>query len=169
MALQFALLLVFPALVILGALRDVTSYTIPNWISGCLILSFFPAALALGLTPATIGLHIGVFAAALAVGIAMFALNWIGGGDAKLFAAAALWFGWPAVIPFLIYTAYAGGAFTLVLLSLRSPLLRPYVLSGPRWFERLASQGEPIPYGVAIAAGALLAFPQSALMQNAGF
>lgn len=164
-----ALLVVFPALIVLGALRDVTSYTIPNWISGFLILAFFPAALALELPLTAIGLHIGIFAAALAVGVGMFALNWIGGGDAKLFAAAALWFGWPAVFPFLIYTAYAGGAFTLVLLSLRSPLLRPYVLSGPRWFERLASQGEPIPYGVAIAAGALLAFPQSALMQNAGF
>lgn len=164
-----ALLLIFPALVVLGALRDVTSYTIPNWISGLLILGFFPAALVLGLTPGAVGAHVAVLGLALAIGMAMFALNWIGGGDAKLFAAAALWFGWPAVLPFLIYTAYAGGAFTLILLSLRSPLLRPYVLSGPRWFERLASQGEPIPYGVAIAAGALLAFPQSALMQNAGF
>lgn len=165
----FSLLLVFPALVILGALRDVTSYTIPNWVSGLLILGFFPAALIIGLAPMVIGAHVGIFAAALAVGMAMFALNWIGGGDAKLFAAAALWFGWPAISSFLVFTAVAGGAFTLILLSLRSPLLRPYVLSGPRWFGRLASQGEPIPYGVAIAAGALLAFPQSALMQNAGF
>ena len=41
---QAVLLLGFPALVIFGALRDLTSYIIPNWMSGLLILGFAPAA-----------------------------------------------------------------------------------------------------------------------------
>lgn len=96
MLLQAALLLIFPVLVIVGALRDLTSYTIPNWVSGLLILGFFPAALALGLPLSTIGSNLGIGVIALVLGVAMFALRWIGGGDAKLFAAAGLWLGWPA-------------------------------------------------------------------------
>jgi prepilin peptidase CpaA len=162
---QPALLLIFPALTIVGALRDLTSYTIPNWISGLLILGFLPAALSLGLPLPTIGLHLGVGVAALVIGMAMFALNWIGGGDAKLFAASALWLGWSASMDYLLITAVAGGILTFALLGLRSPLVRPYVLSGPGWVGRLAEPKGDLPYGVAIAVGALVAFPGSALMQ----
>src|SRR4051812_30411883 len=95
-ALQLPLLLVFPALVIFAGLKDLTSYTIPNWISLALIAAFPLAALAAGLPLAGLGLHAGVGAAALVAAMVMFALGWIGGGDAKLFAAAGLWLGWPA-------------------------------------------------------------------------
>ena len=162
---QAAALLVFPALVILGALRDLTSYTIPNWISGLLILGFAPAALLVGLPLPAMGLHLGVGATALMIGMAMFALNWIGGGDAKLFAASALWLGWPGSLEFLVVTGLAGGVLTFALFGLRSPLVRPYVLSGPGWVNRLAEPKGDLPYGVAIAVGALVAFPGSALMQ----
>lgn len=161
---QAALLLVFPILVIVGALRDLTSYTIPNWISGLLILGFVPAALALGLPLSTIGLNLGVGVIVLILGVAMFALNWIGGGDAKLFAAAGLWLGWPASAEYLLVTGVAGGVLTFALLGLRSMLIRPYVLSGPAWVNRLATPGGDLPYGVAIAVGALVTFPNSALM-----
>ena len=167
---QAAALLVFPALVILGALRDLTSFTIPNWISGLLILGFAPAALLVGLPLSAMGLHLGIGVIALLVGMAMFALNWIGGGDAKLFAASALWLGWPGSIEFILVTGLAGGVLTFALFGLRSPLVRPYVLSGPGWVNRLATPDGDLPYGVAIAVGALVAFPGSALMQAwAGF
>jgi prepilin peptidase CpaA len=164
--LQAVLVLVFPALVIVGALRDVVSYTIPNWISLALIAGFPLAALALGLPLGVIGLHAGLGAAALAAGIAMFALGWVGGGDAKLFAAAGLWLGWPAAVTFLLVTGLAGGALALGLLTLRSAWLRPVVLMGPAWFTRLAEPGENVPYGLAIAVGALVAFPASPLMMG---
>ena len=48
--LQLVLLAILPALVIVAGLKDLTSMKIPNWISGLLILGFFPAALLLGLT-----------------------------------------------------------------------------------------------------------------------
>ncbi len=163
--LQAAFLLVFPVLVIVGALRDLTSFTIPNWVSGLLILAFFPAALLVGIAPMAIGAHLLIGLGALAAGMGMFALRWIGGGDAKLFAAAALWLGAPAALSYVVMTGLAGGALAMALISLRSPLLRPYVLSGPAWFGRLADPNEAVPYGVAIAAGALATFATSPLMQ----
>ena len=167
-ALQTLLLLVFPALVITAALRDVVSYTIPNWISLALVAGFPIAGLALGLPLQTLGLHLSLGAAALVAAMAMFALGWIGGGDAKLFAAAALWLGWPAILPFLAVTGIAGGLLAVGLLNLRSPILRAYVVRTPPWFARLAEPGENVPYGVAIAIGALAAFPGSALMLGLG-
>ncbi|WP_308238072.1 prepilin peptidase [Phenylobacterium sp. J367] len=126
-----ALVLVFPALVIVGALRDATSYTIPNWISLALVGTFPLAALAMGLPLPAIGLHLGIGFAALVAGMAMFALRWIGGGDAKLFAAAALWLGLPASINFLLVTCIAGGALAVMLLWLRSAWFRPITAGAP--------------------------------------
>jgi prepilin peptidase CpaA len=93
----------------------------------------------------------------------MFAVGWIGGGDAKLFAAAGLWMGLTALLPFLMVTALAGGGLAVSLLALRSVWLRPLMVRGPRWVSRLATPGENVPYGIAIAAGALAAFPESLL------
>ncbi|WP_304166126.1 prepilin peptidase [Phenylobacterium aquaticum] len=160
---QTLLLSTFPALVIVAGMRDVTSYTIPNWISLALIAAFVPAALAGGLTLPAIGLQLAFGVVALVAGMAMFALGWIGGGDAKLFAAVGLWLGWPASITYLLVTGVTGGALAVGLLSLRSLWMRPYVQGGPPWFGRLATPGENVPYGFAIAAGALTAFPASAL------
>jgi prepilin peptidase CpaA len=157
-------LLIFPVLVIAAALRDATSYTIPNWISLALVAGFPLAALTLGLPWPALALNLGVGAAALVVGMGMFAAGWIGGGDAKLFAAAALWIGWPAAIGYLAVIGVAGGALAVGLLGLRSAWVRPFVPAGPGWFARLAEPGENVPYGVAIAVGALAAFPASALV-----
>jgi len=162
--LQAALVAVLPVLVIVAGLRDLTTYRIPNWISLSLLAGFAAAAPAMGLPLSAVGVHLGVGAAALAAGMAMFALGWIGGGDAKLFAAAALWLGWPAVVTYAAVTCMAGGALAVLLLSLRSAILRPYVVSGPAWFSRLAEPGENVPYGVAIAVGALAALPSSPFM-----
>lgn len=156
-----ALVAAFPALVIVGALKDATSYTIPNWVSLGLIAVFPLAALASGVPLAGIGLHVAVGFAALVAGMAMFAMRWIGGGDAKLFAAAALWVGFPAIGTFLIATCLAGGVVVGGLLALRSIWMRPLVVTGPSWVLRLAEPNEAVPYGVAIAVGALAAFPVS--------
>lgn len=165
--LQFAQALVvavFPALVIVAALRDMVSYRIPNWISLALIAAFALAAPLLGLPLRDIGLHVGVGMAALVIGFTMFALHWIGGGDAKLFAVAALWLGWPAVATYAVTTTIAGGVLAVTLLALRSPYMRPYMVTAPPWLGRLAEPGENVPYGLAIAVGALAAFPESPLI-----
>jgi prepilin peptidase CpaA len=159
---QLALVSIFPAGVIAAALTDATTYTIPNRLSAALALAFVPAGLAVGLTPVAFAISLGLGVAGLAVGIVMFALRWIGGGDAKLLAACALWLGLGAIAPFLVWTAIAGGALAVGLLLLRKA---PLQLSnfGPAWFGRLMTPGGDVPYGVAIAAGALVALPDAAI------
>ena len=85
-----------------------------------------------------------------------FNFGWIGGGDAKLLAASCLWMGMSGVAPFLIYTGIAGGAFCLLLMTARQyfPMVAPSVSQG--WVINLMQPKGDIPYGVAIAIGALL-------------
>lgn len=156
-------LAVLPALVIMAGLTDLTSMKIPNWISGLLILGFFPAALLVGLSPTEVAIHVGVGLAALFVGAAMFAMRWLGGGDAKLLASGCLWFGLGGAAPFLLWTCVVGGLFCLALMLARQ-WAAPYVAGAPGWVGRLMEPKGDIPYGVAIAVGALLAFPQSPLV-----
>ena len=157
---------VLPAALITAALRDATSYTIPNWLSAALALAFFPAAFAIGLSPLAVAQSAALGFAALAAGVAMFAMGWIGGGDAKLFAAASTWLGLSAMGPFLVYTGVAGGALACTLMVLRSAT--PAVaVRGPAWVSRLLEPKGDVPYGVAIAAGALAAFPASLIFHAA--
>jgi prepilin peptidase CpaA len=152
---------VFALLVIIAALKDLSSFTIPNWISVSLAAAFIPAALLAhpSLSQfAHIGVNFAVGLGVLVLAAVMFALGWIGGGDAKLMAAAALWLGLGGLLPFLLYTGLAGGALALGLMALRSTWIRPIAAGGPAWTQRLATPGEAAPYGVAIAIGALAAF-----------
>jgi prepilin peptidase CpaA len=141
---------------------------IPNWISLILLAAFFPAALLVGLPPMEIAVHLGVGLAALVVGMAMFALNWIGGGDAKALAIACLWLGLGSVAPFILWTGVVGGLFCLLLLAARQyyPMVETFTPASG-WVARLLEPRGDIPYGVAIAIGALIAFPESALLLKA--
>ena len=162
-ALQLPFLAVLPALAIVAGLKDLTSMKIPNWISGLLILGFFPAALLLGLTVPEIGIHLAVAVAALLIGMGLFALRLLGGGDVKLMAAACLWLGAAGSGVFVLATAAIGGLFCLALILART-WLRPYLADGGGWLTRLMEPKGDIPYGVAIAAGVLVAWPASPLM-----
>ena len=161
--LAYVLVAVFPLLVIVAALKDVTSFIIPNWLTIAIAVAFYPAALAAGASLGAIGLATAVGVAALLVGMGMYYAGWMGGGDAKLLAGCALWMGWPAVLPFLLATALAGGALALILMQMRSNLLKPYLQRGPAWMGRLIEASDA-PYGLAIAAGALVILPRSPLV-----
>ena len=157
---EACLVSLLPILAILAALKDLTSYTIPNWISLALAGAFVLVAVAAGLPLQTVGAHVAAGFLALLAGMVLFALGWIGGGDAKLLSACCLWFGWPGGRDFLLDTALAGGGFALFLIAARNQMVRAFVpFSG--WAGRLTTPGEPAPYGVAIALGALIAFPSS--------
>jgi prepilin peptidase CpaA len=162
------MLAVFPAGVIAAALKDATSFTIPNWISIALVAAFFPVALALRLPgDALAGCAISA-AAALVCGFGLFALGWCGGGDAKLLAASALWLGWPGVMTFLLATGVAGGALAAGLMAARKGPVGAMIAAGPGWLGRLFQPDGDLPYGLAICAGALAAFPSSALVASLG-
>lgn len=159
-----AALCIFPAVMIAAALRDVTTMTIPNWMSAILIAGFFPTALLSGFAPGEILVHLGVGVAVLVVVAGMFAMRWLGGGDAKILASASLWIGSVAMSQFLLWTAVSGGVFALMLLQARR--FAPFYAGGPEWLGRLMTPKGDIPYGVAIAAGALAAYPASELVQR---
>lgn len=158
-------LAVMPALTIVAGLKDITSMTIPNWISAALVIGFFPAALAVGLPWMALLTHVGVGVAALLVAMLLFALRVFGGGDAKLMAATCLWMGLAGTGPFVLWTAVIGGLFGLVLILARQHV-QPLVAGAPNWVGTLMKPKGDIPYGVAIAAGALMAYPASPLVQT---
>ena len=68
---------------------------------------------------AEIGMHVGAAAAVLVVSFIFFARGWIGGGDAKLAAATALWLGFDQLLNYLIFASLFGGLLTLAILRFR--------------------------------------------------
>lgn len=157
---QFILLALFPGLMAYAAATDLLTMTIPNRVALALVAGFVAAALLTGLPAPAWGMHLSAGLAVLVFCFALFSFGFVGGGDAKLIAAGALWFGWQELIPFIVYTTLAGGALALVIVSARRfPL--PAGLARTEWLLRLHDPEEGAPYGIAIAAGALIAYGQS--------
>jgi prepilin peptidase CpaA len=160
MILDIARLLLFPALMAFAAASDLVTMTISNRISLLLGAGFIVLALLSGMGPHEMLSHAGAGLAVLAVAFLCFAMGWIGGGDAKVAAAAALWFGFGNLLEYLVYVSLFGGALTLLLLQFRQwPL--PAALHGQSWLMRLHSKESGIPYGIALALGALLIYPET--------
>lgn len=135
--------------------------TIPNRISLVLVAAFLVLAPLAGLGPWQIVHHFGAGLAVLVVGVLLFIPGWIGGGDAKLAAAVALWVGFENLFAYLLCVALAGGLLATVLLALRQMPL-PRMVVAETWAVRLHSRGGGIPYGIALAVGALSIYPQTA-------
>jgi prepilin peptidase CpaA len=160
MILDIARLMLFPALMAFAAASDLFTMTISNRISMALAAGFLLLALPSGMGFYDILLHVGAGAAVLTVAFACFAMGWIGGGDAKVAASAALWFGFGHLLTYLVYASLFGGALTLLLLQFRQwPL--PYALAGQTWLLRLHAKESGIPYGIALAIGALTIYPET--------
>ena len=160
MILDIARLLLFPALMAFAAASDLFTMTISNRVSLALLGGFFGLAVFSGMGLHDMLLHVGAGAAVLAVAFACFAFGWVGGGDAKIAAGVALWFGFGHMLDFLVYASLFGGALTLLLLQFRQwPL--PYPLSSQSWLLRLHDRESGIPYGIALAVGALMIYPDT--------
>ena len=157
--LEHPILFVFPAAMAFAASMDLLTMTIPNRISLTLIAAFLVAVPVTGMPWDQFIWHLGAGGLVLSFGIAMFALGWMGGGDAKLIAAASLWVGFENLPMFLAQIAVLGGVLSVAILAYRSfPIgSRPI----PKWAARLHTAGGGIPYGIAIAGGALLIYPQT--------
>jgi prepilin peptidase CpaA len=160
MILDIARLLLFPALMAFAAASDLFTMTISNRVSLALAASFLALALLSGMALPDILSQVGAGATVLAVAFVCFAMGWVGGGDAKVAAAAALWFGFGHLLNYLVYASLFGGALTLLLLQFRQwPL--PYQLAGQPWLLRLHAKESGIPYGIALAIGALTVYPET--------
>jgi prepilin peptidase CpaA len=160
MILDIARLMLFPALMAFAAASDLFTMTISNRVSLLLLGGFLGLAVLGGMGLHDILLHAGAGAAVLAVAFACFAMGWVGGGDAKVAAAAALWFGFAHLLDYLLYASLFGGALTLLLLEFRQwPL--PWSLAGQPWLLKLHNKDTGIPYGIALAIGALVIYPET--------
>lgn len=160
MILDLARLFLFPALMAFAAASDLFTMTISNRVSLLLIAGFFVLALLTGMPLATIAMHLGAGLSVLVVAFGCFAFGWIGGGDAKVAAAAALWFGFDHLMPYLVYASLFGGALTFLMMEFRAwPL--PYALGSQQWLLRLHAKDSGIPYGIALAIGALMIYPET--------
>ena len=93
MILDIARLLLFPALMAFAAASDLFTMTISNRVSLALVAGFFILAPLGGMGLHDMLLHAGAGAAVLVAAFACFAMGWVGGGDAKVAAGVALWFG----------------------------------------------------------------------------
>jgi prepilin peptidase CpaA len=160
MILDIARLLLFPALMAFAAASDLFTMTISNRVSLALAAGFLILALMSGMGLHDLLSHVGAGAAVLAAAFVCFAMGWMGGGDAKVAAAVALWFGFGHLLDYLVCASLFGGALTLLLLQFRQwPLPSP--LTGQAWLLRLHAKESGIPYGIALAIGALMIYPET--------
>jgi prepilin peptidase CpaA len=167
MLLDAARLLIFPTVMAFAASSDFFTMTISNRISLILVGGFFALALGTGMPAVEIANHLAAGGLILALTFVFFLRGWVGGGDAKLAAATALWFGWTYLFDYLLYASLLGGVLTLALLEFRK-LSMPAMLVGKEWAERLHRPGGGVPYGIALAIAALVVYPSTTWMQALG-
>jgi len=152
------LLTVFAGLMAAAAFEDFRRLTIPNLIPAVLCIlwpaHFVAAGPSLYGALAAIGCALAVFL----VGAVFFARGWLGGGDVKLLASAALWVGAAATPTLLLMTGVLGGVMALFLLMPFGWQLAASarLMLGQVPLEHEGGAAAPIPYGIAIAGAAVI-------------
>jgi prepilin peptidase CpaA len=153
---------VLPVLLIVAGAADVLSLRIPNWLTALTAGLFFPMAYATGMPLPDLEAHIFVGISLFVAGFLFFQLGLFGGGDAKLMAAAGLWFGTAQTLPFLFLTALAGGVLAIFvgawsLATMHWDIHASDVSLGTMG-KRLLALKPNVPYGLAFAVGGIIAF-----------
>lgn len=156
------MLLGFATLLLVAALTDFRSFTIPNRL--CLgILILYPAYVMS--SPVGVDWRSGLVAGVLVfvVTTGMFAFGWLGGGDAKLITAAAVWAGMDQVALMIFVVLLLGGLYsTLEAIRLGYPKLiwrrimkQKTAKTAGEAVDVEEMPRDAVPYGVAIAGGGL--------------
>ena len=146
------LLLALAATLVVAAIIDVRTFTISNRLNLAVALGapIYWMSIPLALWPA-VGIQLAAGAIVFAILAGAFFAGLMGGGDVKLAAALALWFPPLVTVRFLVLMSLAGGVLTLAVLG---------------WHRMRRREGRPeVPYGVAIAFGALAILTQRFLNQ----
>jgi len=148
------LLLALAATLVVAAVIDVRTFTISNRLNLTVAAGAPLYWMSIALSPwpgVAVQLAAGAIVFVLLAGA--FYAGMMGGGDVKLASALALWFSPAGTVKFLVLMSIAGGVLTLVILG---------------WHRAQKREGRPeIPYGVAIAFGALAILTQRFLNQFA--
>lgn len=146
------LALIFALLVIAAAVQDAAQARMSNIIVLLLIAGAVIAAIVAG-PDRMLWENLVILAALLAVGTVLFAKGVLGGGDVKMLAATSLWFGLAGAAQMLFATVLSGGALAILVIGARQV----------KWSEGMRQRlpflrpKAGVPYGIAIAAGALIA------------
>lgn len=136
---------IWVAMLLAAAISDLRAYRIPNALPAILMLLFGVAQImdSSATVPWSNLAHFGI---SLIVGMFLFSRGWIGGGDAKLYAATALWFAWDGAVTLLFFTTISGAVLAAAFIAARLLGLR----------KNIPKKDRRIPYGVAIAIGGVV-------------
>ncbi len=151
--------LVFIAPLLAACYTDFSEMKIPNWVSVIVLVGF---AAALPFTWGGLewfGEHMAVGGILFAAGFALWMLGGLGAGDVKLMSSVGLWFGFAELPQFILYTTLFGAALGIFLLVGRAYV--PIRLEGTALVSKMFQGKTHMPYGLAIAAGALTVWPTS--------
>lgn len=129
---------------------DICLYIIPNRLNALIAVLFLLAAFTLPVAPLS---ALGAALIMFLVGLGLYSLGLMGGGDIKLLTVLTLWTGWSiASLQFIFLTAIFGGLLVLVVLPLR--VVAPTVwrtLRPTKPLPRFLTKKQAVPYGIAIA------------------
>jgi prepilin peptidase CpaA len=146
---RYAVYLALSGLLAWAAVVDVVARRIPN-AAVLAILGLFAVTAVIG-RGAGLGSQLAAGGIVFVIGYGLYAFSIWGAGDAKLFAATALFMGMDHLMAFTLATVWTGGFMALV--SLASRPRRALVMLNLRG---KGDFGRGIPYGVAIAVGAMV-------------
>lgn len=132
----------FALALLTAAFQDLLERKISNLVPLALLIGAFVAIIITGFSSALWQNGL-MFVAILVLGTFSFGRGWVGGGDVKLLATAALWFALDSGLRMIVVTFITGGIISAIMLVVRK-----------------AFRGKPekkglIPYAVAIAIGAV--------------
>ena len=126
---------------------------------------FMVFAIMIGMDWETIAWHWAMFAIVLVVGFTLFSFGVVGGGDAKLAASTALWFGWEHILEYIYVSSILGAVLTILVIYFRAQSL-PFGLGRVEWIVRIYETKSGVPYGIALGAAALMIYPATPWMQH---
>ncbi len=158
-------LTVFPLCVVYAGVSDMLTMKIPNRVSIVLVAGFVLLAPLSKLGWDQIGWHLIGALLVFVVAFILFALNFVGGGDAKLLPAVVLWMGPELSIPYVLLVAMLGGLLAMGLLYMRGGLMPP-ILHRCDWIMRLHRAKGDMPYGIPLAAAGLSLYLQTPIVQS---
>jgi len=162
---HYVIYFLFPIMMIIPLCTDLITMRIPNWIPLSLTLSYLSISIYLSAPMMTIALNLSCSIAVFLLSLLMFERRWIGGGDAKLAAATAIWLGWSSILSYWVIASVLGGLLTLLVLAVRATPLPP-VLAKEAWIVRLHDRNSGIPYGIALAIAGLLQYPYTSIWSS---
>jgi len=165
MTISIIFIAVFVMGMLVAAYTDALTMTIPNWISVMVLGAFLLITPFVWQSWAVFGEHLLVGLSVFLFGFALFAFGWLGGGDAKLMAATAFWWQWPDLLMYAVYTTIGGGLIAMFILVGRKFV--PVQVLSADWLHRLVKDEKRMPYGLALAFGALITLPYSAIFEVA--